>query len=92
MKGDNVESEERDEGAAWQTAYGMAWRARDASAVVQVQRTASIDGRAILHIWTTGAHDGGGLTSLGIEIYVSKAGRSIRVFDRKTGREMKVTP
>ena len=76
-----------DDGKAWTTQYGMAWRPPDSETTTQVQRTASIDGRAVLTIWaqnpgtTIDSHPG-------IEVYVSAGGRRIRIWDRKSGREM----
>ena len=75
------------QGDAWFTDYGMAWRPTESSTVTNVQRTASINGRAIVRVWAQNP----GITidsHPGIEITVSAGGRKIRVWDRKTGREM----
>lgn len=74
---------------AWNTDYGMAWRPEGTETISNVQRTAAIDGRAILRVWaqnpsiTPDSHPG-------IEVYVSQGGRRIRVWDRKSGNEMTV--
>jgi hypothetical protein len=74
-------------GAAWNTEYGTAWRPEGAEVVTFFQRAASLDGRAIVRVYAR--HGSTTIDSHpGIEIVVSPKGRSIRVWDRKTGKEM----
>lgn len=62
------------------TWYGFEWLPEHSTAEILVERTATIKGSAIMRVST--GHDE-------IEIYVSKGGRSIRVWRTKTGKEMK---
>lgn len=61
------------------TLYGFTW------GPMTVERAASLSGKwRELRVFTD-AHDG-------IVVYVSEAGRSVRAFDARTGREMFVGP
>lgn len=60
-------------------AYGFTWFPEDSKVGIYVQRTATINGAAILHV---GVED----MENRIEVYVSPAGRSLRVF--RDGKEL----
>ncbi len=66
-------------GKTWQTFFGMAWQPESSEATIFVQRTATLDGRAVLSVWARAP----GMKpehSPKVEIAVSKKGRSIRTY------------
>ena len=64
---------------AFPIGFGWAWQPEDSEATIYIQRTATLDGRAVLSIWT----EAPGLKSEHapkVEITVSKKGRVIRTY------------
>lgn len=76
---------------AWITAYGMAWEPEDAVTTILVDRLATFRGSALLGIGVLAPGRPGleGSEQIeGLHISISPKGRSIRVFDRRSGREL----
>jgi len=66
--------------------FGFLWKPNDSNAVIAVSRLASFGGRAVLVV--EARSENWDFTHPGLEVYVSPAGRSIRVWDKRTGKEL----
>lgn len=74
-------------GEAAVTPYGMEWKVDDATATIVVERVAYQDGYGIIGV-TAKAPGMSAKAAPSVQISVSPGGRSIRVWNAKTGQEM----
>ena len=80
-------SEERPR--AFSILYGWMWQPEGATSTITVERVATIDGRAILHVRALGNGQNPDYAPM-IEITVSKGGRTLSVYEVRGDVRMKL--